>query len=123
MRPQGVSQETPGHVQPHSLLRESVTSGAFTGQSLASWVDLPGVLDVPGVLDGDPVLRLQARGARPGDMGNPKQALPHGRELCSPSLESTHLRTRSATSNVLERTMRQSYCRSACWYLATRSKA
>ena len=27
MRPQGDSQETPGRVQPHLLLRESVTSG------------------------------------------------------------------------------------------------
>ena len=33
--------------------------------SLTSWVELLEVLDVPGVLDGYPVLRLQARGARP----------------------------------------------------------
>ena len=91
MRPQGDSQETPGRVQPHSLLRESVTSGdlhrpepCFTGRSLSSGVELPEVLDVPGVLDGDPVLCLQARGARPGDTGNPKRALPHGRELVQP---------------------------------------
>ena len=87
MRPQGGSQETPGHVQPHSLLRESVTSGdlhrlepCFTGRSLSLGVELLEVLDVPGVLDGDPVLCLQARGTRPGDTGNPKQALPHERE-------------------------------------------
>ena len=53
----------------------------FTGRSLSSGVELPEVLDVLGVLDGDPVLRLQAHGARPGDLGNPKWALPHGQEL------------------------------------------
>ena len=37
-----------------------------------------------------------------------------GESLCSPSLESTRLRTRSPTSNVLERTLRQWYRRSAC---------
>src|SRR3990170_136346 len=51
---------------------------------LSSWVELPEVLDVPGVLDGDPVLRLQVRGARPGDMGDPKRALSHRRELVKP---------------------------------------
>ena len=30
-----------------------------------------------------------------------------GESLCSPSLESTHRRTRSPTSSVLERTLRQ----------------
>ena len=91
MRPQGDSQETPGRVQPHSLLRESVTrrdlhrpEPCFTCQSLSSGVELLEVLDVLGVLDGDPVLCLQARGARPGDTGNPKRALPHGRELVQP---------------------------------------
>ena len=44
---------------------------------LASWVELPEVLDVPGVLDGYLVLRLQAHGARPGDMDDPERALPH----------------------------------------------
>ena len=65
MRPQGDSQETPGRVQPHALLRESVTSGGlhrpepcFTDRSLSSGVELPEVLDVPSVLDGDPVLCL-----------------------------------------------------------------
>ena len=91
MRPHGNSQETPGRVQPHSLLCESVTSGdlhrpepCFIGQSLSSGVELLEVLDVPGVLDGDPVLCLQARGTRPRDTGNPKRALPHGRELVQP---------------------------------------
>ena len=51
---------------------------------LASWVELPEVLDVPGVLDGGPFLRVQARGARPGVMGDPKRALPLGRELVQP---------------------------------------
>ena len=46
-----------------------------------------------------------------------------GESLCSPSLESTRLRTRSPTSNVLERTLWQWYLRSACWYLAARSEA
>ena len=46
-----------------------------------------------------------------------------GESLCSPSLESTRLRTRSPTSNVLERTLRQWYRRSAYWYLAARSEA
>ena len=85
MRPQGDSQETPGRVQPHALLRESVTSGdlhrsdpCFTGRSRSSGVELPEVLDVPGILDGDPILRLKAHGARPGDVGDPKWALPHG---------------------------------------------
>ena len=79
MRPQGDSRETPGHVQPHSLLRETVTSGdlhrlepCFIARSLSSGVELPEVLDVPGVLDGDPVLCLQVRGARPRDSSNPK---------------------------------------------------
>ena len=39
------------------------------------------VLDVPCVWDGHPLLGLQARGARPGNMNNLEQALPHGREL------------------------------------------
>ena len=56
----------------------------FTGMSLASWLELPEVLDVPSILDGDPVLRLQVCGARPGDVGDPKRALPHGRELVQP---------------------------------------
>ena len=46
-----------------------------------------------------------------------------GESLCSPSLESTLLRTRSPTSSVLERTLRQWYHHNACWYLATRSEA
>ena len=37
-----------------------------------------------------------------------------GESLCSPSLESTRLRTRSPTSSVLERTLRQWYRRSTC---------
>ena len=53
------------------------TGPFFTGTGLASWVELPEVLDVPGVLDGYPVLRLQARGARPGDVDDPERALPH----------------------------------------------
>ena len=70
----------------------------FTGRSLASqagalilrtcalpsWVELSEVLDVPGVLDRDSVQCLQAHGARPGDMGDPKRALPHGRKLVEP---------------------------------------
>ena len=44
-----------------------------------------------------------------------------GESLCSPSLESTRLRTRSPTSRVLEQMLRQWYHRNACWYLATRS--
>ena len=56
----------------------------FTDRSLSSGVELPEVLNVPGVLNGDPVLCLQERGARPGDTGNPKWALPHGRELVQP---------------------------------------
>ena len=43
---------------------------------LASWVELPEVLDVPGVLDRFPVLRLQVRGSRPGDMDDLERALP-----------------------------------------------
>ena len=81
-RPEGGTPETPGHVQPHSLLRESVTSRdlhrpepCFTGWSLSSGVELPEVLDVPGILDGDPVLCLQARCARPVDTGDPERAL------------------------------------------------
>ena len=46
-----------------------------------------------------------------------------GESLCSPSLESTRLRTRSPTSNVLERMLWQWYCRSAYWYLTARSEA
>ena len=46
-----------------------------------------------------------------------------GESLCNPSLESTCLRMRLPTSNVLERTLQQWYRRSACWYLAARSKA
>ena len=44
---------------------------------LASWVELPEVLDVPGVLDGYPVLCLQVRGARPGDLDDLERALAH----------------------------------------------
>ena len=71
----------------------------FTGRSLSSGVELMEVLDVLGVLDGDPVLCLQARGTRRGDTGNPKQALPHGRELVQP-LPGEH--PPSPTSNILE---------------------
>ena len=46
-----------------------------------------------------------------------------GESLCSPSLESTHLRTRPPTSSVLERTLRQWYHRSTCGYLAAQSEA
>ena len=46
-----------------------------------------------------------------------------GESLCSPSLERTRLRTRSPTSSVLERTLRQLYHRSACWYVAALSAA
>ena len=46
-----------------------------------------------------------------------------GESLCSPSLESTRLRMRSPTSNVLERMLRQWYRHSACWYLAAWSEA
>ena len=60
-------------------------AGTFTGIGpssealvLSSWVELPEVLDVPGVLDGYPILCLQARGARPGDMDDLERALPHG---------------------------------------------
>ena len=56
----------------------------FTGRSLSLGVELLEVLDVPSVLDGDPVLCLQAHGARPRDTGNPKRTLPHGRELMQP---------------------------------------
>ena len=91
MRPHGDSQETLLRVQPHSLLHESVTSGdlhrlepCFTGRSLSSGVELLEVLDVPSVLDGDPVLCLQARGARSGNMNNLERALPHGLELVQP---------------------------------------
>ena len=45
---------------------------------LSSGVELPEVLDVPGVRDGYPILSLQARGARPGDMDDLERALPHG---------------------------------------------
>ena len=51
---------------------------------LSSWVELPEVLDVPGVLDRCPVLCLQARGARTGDVDDPERALPHGSELVQP---------------------------------------
>ena len=37
-----------------------------------------------------------------------------GESLCSPSLETTRLRTRSPISSVLERTLRQWYRHSAC---------
>jgi hypothetical protein len=37
-----------------------------------------------------------------------------GESLWSPSLESTRLRTKSPTSSVLERTLRQWYHRNAC---------
>ena len=57
---------------------------ASQASGLASWLELPEVLDVPGVLDGDLVLCLQARGTRPGDVGDSKRALPHGRELVQP---------------------------------------
>ena len=43
-----------------------------------------------------------------------------GESLCNPSLERTRLRTRSPTSSVLERMLRQWYRRSACWYLVIR---
>ena len=46
-----------------------------------------------------------------------------GESLCSPSLESTLLRTRLPTSSVLERILRQWCRRSTCWYLAARSEA
>ena len=46
-----------------------------------SRVELAEMLDVPGILDGDPVLSLQAHSARPGDINDLEQALPHGREL------------------------------------------
>ena len=46
-----------------------------------------------------------------------------GESLCSPSLERTRLRTRSPTSSVLERMLRQWYRCSACWYLAALSAA
>ena len=46
-----------------------------------------------------------------------------GESLCNLSLERTRLRTRSPTSSVLERTLRQWYRRSACWYLATLNAA
>ena len=46
-----------------------------------------------------------------------------GESLCSPSLESTRLRTRSPTSSVLERMLRQWYRRSAYWYLAALNAA
>src|SRR3954469_25736184 len=44
-------------------------------------VEPPKVLDVPCVLDRHPLLSLQARGARPGNMNNLERALPHGIEL------------------------------------------
>ena len=78
------------YIPTHYYVRVS-RAETFTGRSLssqalglASWVELPEVLDVPGILDGDPVLCLQARGARSGDTGNPKRALPHERELVQP---------------------------------------
>ena len=43
--------------------------------------------------------------------------------LCSPSLESTRLRTRSPTSSVQERTLQQWYRHSASWYITARSEA
>ena len=46
-----------------------------------------------------------------------------GESLCSPSLASTRLKTRSPTSSVLERMLRQWYRHSACWYLTARSEA
>ena len=46
-----------------------------------------------------------------------------GESLCGPSLESTHLSTRSPTSSVLERMMWQWYRCNAYWYLAARSEA
>ena len=46
-----------------------------------------------------------------------------GESLCNPSLERTHLRTRSPTSSVLEQMLRQWYRRSAYWNLAARSEA
>ena len=46
-----------------------------------------------------------------------------GESICSPSLESTRLRTRLPTSSILERTLRQWYRRNACWYLAAQSEA
>ena len=67
----------------HYYMRVS-RAETFTGRSLSSVVEILEVLDVPGVLDGDPVLCLQAGGARPRDTGNPKRALPHGRELMQP---------------------------------------
>ena len=72
--------------------------------SLASWVELPEVLDVPSILDGDPFLCLQARDAKPGDTGNPKRALPHGRELVQLFL-GEHPPQDEITSSVLERTL------------------
>ena len=46
-----------------------------------------------------------------------------GESLCSPSLQSTCLNTRSLALSVLERTLRQWYRRSACWYLVAQSEA
>ena len=129
MRPQGDSQETPGRVQPYSLLRESVTSGdlhrpepCFTCRSLSLGVELPEVLDVLGILDGDPVLCLQER--EPGVetraiLNGPSHM---GESLWSPSLENIHLRRRSPTSSIRGQTLWQWYCCSACWYLAPRSE-
>ena len=83
------------------------TGPSSQAPGLSSWVELPEVLDVPGVLDGYPVLCLQARGARPGDMDDLERASHMGESLCNPSLESTRLRARSSTSSVLERTLWQ----------------
>ena len=46
-----------------------------------------------------------------------------GESLCSTFLESTLLRTRLPTSNVLGRTLRQWHRHSACWYLVAWSEA
>ena len=84
MSPQGDSRRLRGVYSPtHHYVRVS-RAETFTGRSLSSGVELTEVLDVLGVLVGDPVLCLQARGARPRDTGNHKRALPHGRELMQP---------------------------------------
>ena len=46
-----------------------------------SGVELAQVLDVPGVGDRDAVLRLEPRGARPGDVHDSVGSFPHWREL------------------------------------------
>ena len=53
-----------------------------------SGVELAQVLDVLGVGDWDAVLRLEPRGARPGDVHDPVGSFPYWRELveASPSL-------------------------------------